>query len=243
MKSLNLLLLALLTLVSAGLFPTPLSAQAGPADEIVDTTVEAAEETSNAFDAFVTRLTTAPQSSVAQILLLVGGVVLLLIGWRVYDLIVVLAGFVVGGAVALALVEPSGTFLELVVWLMGGLVGAALGALLTMLAIFLIGMYLGVSFTQGLALAFGLAPAGGVPPLALLVGGIVGGILLVGLSFEFLVILSAVVGAQMVGVALNLSPLGVLALVIVGTLIQIGALRSSGYKVRRRRGWRRRRAT
>ena len=55
------------------------------------------------------------------------------------------------------------------------------------------------------------------------------------LSFELLILFSALVGAQMVTLALGLSPLWTLVLAVVGVIIQLGLARSFRYDWRRRR--------
>lgn len=202
------------------------------AADIVDATVEAAEETATALDEFIERLTTSPQSDVARVLLVVGGIILLAAGWRVYDFIIIIAGFLIGAMIMLSLVTTENTLIALGAMLLGGLVGAALGAFLYYVAVFLIGAYLGTLLTAAAANALSLEP---VSALALLAGGIVGGVVLIGLSFEFLVLLSSLVGGQMLSLGLGLGVGWTVLFVLAGIVIQFALIRGFNYDFRRRR--------
>jgi len=212
---------------------TPVTDPIDPvAAELVDVTVEAAESTASTLEAFLQRLTTTPKSELARILLVVGGVILLLVGWRVYDFIVVIAGFLIGASIAVSLLATDNTFMVIAALLIGGLIGAALSAFLYYLAVFVIGAYIGVVLTNAIGVALSLTP---VTAPALLIGGIIGGIVLIGLSFEFLVLLSALVGAQMLSLGLGLDVTWTAIFAVVGVIVQIGLMRSFRYDFRRRR--------
>lgn len=210
---------------------TPVPSE-GITGEIVDLTVETTERTANFLGDLLDRLTQAPKSELARILLVVGGVLLLIAGWRIYDFIIIVAGFLIGALIAGSLVTTDNTFISLVVFLVGGLIGALLSAVLYYVAVFMIGAYLGISLTGALANALSLAP---VSPLALLVGGVIGGLVLLGLSFEFLVLVSALVGAQMLTLGFGLNVVWTLIFAVVGVIVQLGLLRVYNYDFRRRR--------
>jgi len=99
------------------------------------------------------------------------------------------------------------------------------------LAVFVIGAYVGVLLTNSAAVAFSLTPVSG---LALLIGAVIGGIVLLSLSFEFLVLLSSIVGAQMLSLGLGLDAVWTLIFAIAGIIIQFGLMRSFNYDFRRR---------
>jgi len=211
------------------------------AEELVDITVDAGQATVGLIEDFINRLTTAPKSDVVRVLMILFGVLLLLAGWRIYDYIALIAGFIVGALVAMSLVNSTDSLVTLLTALIGGIIGAALGAFLYYVAVFLIGVYVGVVLTTQLALVLAVAP---VSPLVLLIAGLIGGLLMVGLSFELLILFSALVGAQMITLALGLSPLWTLLIAIVGVIIQLGLARTFRYDFRRRaRPFYRRRAT
>lgn len=202
------------------------------AEDIVEFAVESAEGAASTLEDFINRLTSTPQSDIARVLLIVGGVLLLIAGWRIYDYVVVVAGFLIGALLAMSLVTSDNTLLTIAAFLIGGLLGAALSYFLYYVAVFLIGVYIGVALTQALAAALSITP---VSSLVLLIGGVIGGLVLIGLSFEFLVLLSALVGAQMITLGLGLPVVWTLILAIIGVVVQLGLIRAYKYDFRRRR--------
>ncbi|MCZ2095397.1 MAG: hypothetical protein LC121_03845 [Anaerolineae bacterium] len=217
--------------------PTPDPAAVG----VIDTATSAAEAFTNTALTIWEQLSQTPQTDAVRVLLIIGGVVLLVGGWLVYEWIILIAGFLIGAVTALTLVNPPDTLVALLIFLVGGVVGALLGALLYYVAVFLIGGYVGIVITQELAIALNLLP---VTLIAVLIGFIVGGIILVLLSLELLIVFSAIVGAQMIALALNLGVEWMILLALVGMVLQLVAIRSRGITIRRRpvRGipWRRR---
>ena len=213
--------------------PTPDLAIATPenlAAELVDLTTTTAEATAATLDQFLTNLVQTPKSDVARVLLIGGGLILLVAGWRIYEVIILIAGFIMGASIASALVISDSVLINTAVLLLGGIVGAVLSAFLYYIAVFLIGAYIGMALTNGLAVMLGLLP---VSAVALLLGGLIGGIVLVGLSFEFLIVLAALVGAQMLTLGLGLDAIWTLVLAVIGVIVQLGLTRTLGYEFRR----------
>lgn len=208
------------------------TAEEETADEIVEATVETAEDTANWLDDLLDRLTQAPQSDLARLLFLIGGALLLLGGWRIYDYIVIVAGFLIGALLAIALIDSENTILLIAAFLVGGLLGGALSVYVYAAAVFVIGAYIGIVLTAGI---IDLFTNDSVSSLILLLGGLVGGLLLVGLSFEFLIIISVVVGAQMIALAMGLSPTWTLLFAVLGLIVQFAVMRNYKYDFRRRR--------
>lgn len=200
------------------------------AQSAVDAAESAAESTASSLDAFLARLVEVPQNDIAQILLVIGGVILLLAGWRIYEFIILLAGLLIGASVGAALVADSGTVIEIAGLLIGALVGVALAAFLYYLAVFLIGAYVGIALTGAGASVLGFES---VSALVLFIGAIIGGLILLGLSVELLIVLSALVGAQMLTLGLGLGAEWTLIFAIGGILIQFLAARQFGYDIRR----------
>jgi hypothetical protein len=198
---------------------------------VVDTAENAAETLADTAITIFDRLTQMPQSDVTRLILIVGGIVLLLAGWLIHDLIIVIAGFLIGGLIALSLVNESNAAIALILFLIGGIIGAAVAYFLWFAAVFLIGGYIGLVITRSLALAFGFTP---VSDMALLVGLVIGGLILLILSFEFLIIFSAIVGAQMVAVGFGLGVEWVILLAILGVIAQFVLARARGVEFRRR---------
>ncbi len=207
--------------------PTPDNAAASVATAATD----AAQTISGTAQALWVQLTQPPQSDLARILLIVGGVVLLIAGWMVYEWIILIAGFLIGAMTAMALVNSPDTLIALLVFLVGGLVGAAIAGLLYYVAVFLIGGYVGIVITEWLALALNLTP---VSLIAILVGFIVGGLILLMLSTELLIVFSAIVGAQMIALALNLGIGWMLLMALIGIVLQLMIVRTRGVEFRRR---------
>jgi hypothetical protein len=198
---------------------------------IANAASDAAQTITGTAEGLWAQLAQAPQSDLARILLIIGGVVLLIAGWVVYEWIILIAGFLIGATTALALFPQTDTLVALVVFLIGGVIGLALGALLYYVAVFLIGAYIGIVIAEGIALALNLPS---VSSIGLLVAGIIGGLILVLLAQELLVILSSVVGAQMIALALGLGVGWMLILALVGIIVQFAAARTRGVDFRRR---------
>jgi hypothetical protein len=202
------------------------------AEDIVDFTTQTAQATANTLQDFVNRLIQTPKSEIARVLLILGGVILLVAGWRVSDFITLIAGFLIGVMVALSLVPSDNSLISIATILIGGLIGAALGYFLFYVAIFLIGAYIGIVLTNGLAIQLTLLPAN---PIVLVLAALIGGLVLTGLSFQFLILISALIGAQMITLGLGLAPVWTLVLAAVGVIVQIGLARYYNFDLRRPR--------
>jgi len=202
------------------------------AKELVDITVETAESTANTLQNFLDRLTSTPKSDIARILLVVGGVILLVVGWRIYDFIVLIAGFLIGAAIAVSLLTTDSPLIVVAAILIGGLLGVVLSTFVYYAAVFVIGAYVGVVLTNALANALSLTPVSG---LALLVGGVIGGVVLLGLSFEFLVLIASLVGAQMLSLGLGLGITWTVIFAVMGVILQLMLMRGYRHDFRRRR--------
>ncbi len=198
---------------------------------IVDDTLRAAEATTDMMVNFFDRLTQVPQSAFVRAVMILVGVILLVAGWRVYEFVIVIAGAMVGAAVATSLVGSSDPVTNLLALLGGGAIGAVLSMFLYYLAVFLIGMHFGILLTNGLATMFAFAP---VSPLILIIGGVLGGLVLVGLSFEFLVILSALVGGQLLVLGLGIPTIWTLVFAVIGIVVQFALTQTYHYEFRRR---------
>ncbi len=199
---------------------------------IVTGTINAAEATTDILLNFFNRLTQTPDSTAMRVVMLLVGLVLLVAGWRIYEFVIVIAGAMVGAAIATSLVVTTDAGTNLILLILGGVIGAALSWFLYYVAVFLIGMHFGILLTNGLASSLALQP---VSPLVLIIGGIIGGVILLGLSFQFLIILSSLVGAQLLTLALGLPSLWTLVLALLGILIQFGLTRTYHYDFRRSR--------
>ena len=206
------------------------------AEDAVDVTNRAAEATIDSASALIQRLTQQPKSEIVRVLFVIGGAILLVAGWRIYEFVVLIAGFLVGAAFGLAVAPDSSTFVQVAAFIIGGLIGAALSVFVYYVAVFLIGAYVGIALTDGIARSLGLLP---ISPVALFIGAIIGGVILLGLSIELLLVISALVGAQLIVMGLGLRTEWVLILTVAGIIIQLIAARAWQVPIRRelRRGW------
>lgn len=200
------------------------------AGEAVEVTEAVAETTLSFLQDIANRLTQSPDNSVMRILFVIGGAILLLLGWRVYDEILIITGALVGAAIGVGLVGEASVVVQIAALLIGGLIGTLLAIFLYSLAVFFVGAYVGLIFTYGAMQTLGITAS----DLILLFGALLGGILLVALSVQFIILLSAIIGAQMIVLGLGLTAEWVLILTLVGIAIQLLVLRSLKIDLRNR---------
>ncbi|MEL6306774.1 MAG: hypothetical protein AAFN11_08580 [Chloroflexota bacterium] len=206
------------------------------AEQVIQLTESTASGIMNTLNTFLSSLS-IPQNDIVLLTMLILGVLFLVAGWRIYNWVIVLSGALVGGTLAIAALNAFATeptvITELIAFAIGAVIGGALGYFVYYGAVFVIGVYFGIVLTTLVAESLGLLP---VPPLVMLVVAILGGIIMLGLSFELLVILASLLGAQLIVLALGLTPatLWLLGLVVVGMFIQISLAKRSGYGIRRR---------
>ncbi len=159
------------------------------------------------------------------------GVLLLLLGRRLYWLFVGGIGFIVGVSLATGLAHHRTDGTALLIGLGAGLLGIVLALVLQRLAIviagFLAGAWLGVELVRVVG-----APVAGMPWIPALVGGVVGAILVGALFDTVLVILSSLVGAallaQLLGGAPVMRAVVFLLLVLLGVAVQTRRKRAEG---------------
>jgi hypothetical protein len=188
------------------------------------------EQAGQQFGTVWERIQAASQFSIMRLILIIGGATLILIGWRIYNFVIILAGAITGAIIALAILGDENLILSIIAMGIGAVIGGFLAALLYYVAVFLIGAYIGAILTaqviSSLALSIDLT-------LAMIFGAIMGGLILLGLSFELLVILSSIVGAQMLSLGLGLGVGWTIGFMLFGMFWQIMIARATGYKIRR----------
>ena len=211
--------------------PAPGSTLEQTARDAVDITEDIAQATARTLQDFLDQITITPESDALRLLLIVAGALLLVAGWRISQFIIIITGMAVGAILAVTLVGEAEGIMPLVALIIGGLLGAGLAALLYTVAVFFIGAYIGLVLVNAAASVLGVDQ---VSAVALLIGAAIGGVLLLGLSFQLLVLLSAVVGAQMLTQGLDLASEWTLLLAIGGILIQLIAIRTFHIDIRRR---------
>jgi hypothetical protein len=158
------------------------------------------------------------------------GVIVLLFGRKVFWLCVAAVGFAAGVEIAPHLVHQPSPMLALTFALVLGFAGALLATFLQKIAIGIAGFIAG----GRLALAVAAAFVGNAPQyywLTFILGGVVGAVLLLILFDWALIFLSSIVGAYLIQSLITLPPTGTailfMVLVVVGVLVQAGALRRS----------------
>src|SRR4051812_18479823 len=156
------------------------------------------------------------------------GLIILFFGRRLFWLCVAAIGFAAGVEVAPHLLHEPTPLLQLSIALVLGFVGALLATFLQKIAIAVAGFAAGGKLAVALAGAFAVSTAGSYW-IIFIIGGVVGSILLLVLFDWALIFLSSIVGAYLIVSPFNLPPEGhallIVVLVVVGVLIQAGALR------------------
>lgn len=162
-----------------------------------------------------------------SLLLLIPGILLLLLGRKLFWLTVALIGFVFGAELAATFLQHQSQWVTLAVEVGVGLIGALLAIFVQEIAIGIAGFLLGGEFCLMLShsLAFYSASNWWV---VFLVGGIVGAILMVSFFDWALVILSSLAGAHLImdalKVTLAVKMAGFFVLAIIGILFQFALL-------------------
>jgi Domain of unknown function (DUF4203) len=156
------------------------------------------------------------------------GVLILFFGRRLFWLCVAAIGFAAGVELAPQLVHEPSPLLALTIALVLGFIGALLALFLQKIAIAIAGFFAGGKLAVAIAAGF-FAQHAQYFGLTFLIGGIVGAILLLVVFDWALIFLSAAVGAHLIQSAISLPPIGAgilfIVLVIIGVLVQAGALR------------------
>jgi hypothetical protein len=121
--------------------------------------------------------------------------------------------------------------LEVAALLIGGFIGALMAMFLYYIAVFIVGMYVGVLVIATFANLLGATP---LSPIVILIGAVLGGFILLALSAEFVIFISALVGAQMLATGFGLPSEWMLLFAIIGMIVQFSAIRVYNIDLRRR---------
>src|SRR5712691_11529828 len=156
------------------------------------------------------------------------GAIILFFGRRLFWLCVAAVGFAAGVEVAPHLVHEPSTVLQLIVALVFGFIGALLALFLQKVAIAIAGFLAGGKLAMSLVAAF-LVEGARYPGVTFIVGGIIGAILLLALFDWALIVMSAVVGAYLIGHTIVLPQTGATILFVglaaIGIVVQVAAFR------------------
>lgn len=207
------------------------------ASDVVGLSEEIALSTAGTVSNILEQILVSPQNQMARYVLIAGGILLMLAGWRIYEFVIIISGILIGATLGSAIFANSDPVMQVAGFVIGGFLGAVLSALLYYVAVFFIGAYVGVILAASIATTLGYEQ---VHPILLIFAALVGGVILLGLSFQLLIFLAALVGGQMLALGLGLGPAWTLLFTIVGVLIQIMMARQAGYDIRRpprRRTW------
>ena len=159
------------------------------------------------------------------LLRILAGITLLAAGRRLFWLFVGVAGFIAGLTLVPQLISGQSELVILFIAIIAGIIGAFLAIMLEGLAIliagFLAGGYLATTFVVSIGI-----PVSAEPSVIYIIGGIIG-LLLVALFFDWaIIILSTLLGAEILMPLLHISGsvywLVFLGLVVVGIAVQAG---------------------
>src|SRR3989440_6564186 len=156
------------------------------------------------------------------------GAIVLFFGRRLFWLCVAAVGFAAGVEFAPHLMHEPSPVLLLSVAVVLGLIGALLALFLQKIAIAVAGFLAGGKLAMALVAAF-FAEGARYPGITFIVGGIIGAILLLSLFDWALIVMSAVVGAYLIGHTIVLPPTGATLLFVglaaIGIVVQAAAFR------------------
>lgn len=162
-------------------------------------------------------------------LAVLGGVVLLFVGWKIYRFVVALPGFFVGAVLGAQVgyqLSQSG-WIALVGLMLGGVLGVWLALTLHDLAVFAIGALGGIFLVGNLWPLLAQTP---VPLLLEIAGGIVAGLVLLAMARTWMMLLSAAVGATMLVWGIHEHVFWIVVLFLLGIIVQLGLSRALGEK-------------
>lgn len=147
------------------------------------------------------------------------GALLLVLGWRIYRWVIALPGFLLGAILAVSLIQflELGKLYEWVGLAIGGGLGAWMALVVHDVAVFLVGGFGGTFLAYSL---WGLLAERDPPVWALVAVGILFGVLLLSMVDARRILVSAAIGATMVGWGLKASLLIMVALALSGLILQ-----------------------
>ena len=156
------------------------------------------------------------------------GAIVLFFGRKLFWLCVAAVGFAAGVEFAPHLMHEPSPVLLLSVAIVLGLIGALLALFLQKVAIAVAGFLAGGKLAMALVAAF-FAEGARYPGITFIAGGIIGAILLLSLFDWALIVMSAVVGAYLIGHTIVLPPTGATLLFVglaaIGIVVQATAFR------------------
>ena len=168
-----------------------------------------------------------PSQEILRVIAVVAGLILLVVGGKIYRFGVALPGFLVGAGLGVWLAHQliDSWQVAIVGLIVGGLIGAWLSLVLHDLAVFVIGSIATVYILQGLWSILDNNP----PSIFLLIIlGIVGGVVLLATSKHWTILLSSIIGATMLGWGIPTSIWLIFIFFLLGIIVQYGMSRATG---------------
>lgn len=148
------------------------------------------------------------------------GVIFLVAGFSLVKFLIQLIGFIGGGMVGLYVVQfafPSAGSASIIGFILGGIIGIVIAVTAADVGVFFVGGLIGVALAQQAWPYLENIPA---PWYGVVICGIVGGVLTLMLMKYWVAALTSLIGAPLLGMALNLQPGYWAILFIAGILIQ-----------------------
>jgi hypothetical protein len=147
------------------------------------------------------------------------GVLLLALGWRIYRFVIALPGFLLGAILAVSLIQffELGRLYEWIGLAIGGALGAWMALVVHDVAVFLVGGVGGTFLAHSL---WGLLAERDPPVWALVAVGVLFGVLLLAMVDARRILVSAAIGATMLGWGLNAGLPLMIALTLLSVFVQ-----------------------
>lgn len=168
-----------------------------------------------------------PAQGILRVVAILGGLILAMVGWKIYRFVVALPGFFIGAALGAQIGHhiDQGGFFSIIGFILGGIVGTLLTLALHDLAVFVIGSIGGAFIAVSL---WGLISNAPSPLFLKVVGGIIGGLILLAMAKLWMMLLSSAIGATMFSWGVHGGVTVALVLMVVGVVVQYGLARSMG---------------
>ena len=178
--------------------------------------------------------------TISTILTLALGILLLLFGRRAFWIFVAVVGFIAGFTFATIFMRGQSELVIVLIAIGAGIIGAFLAIVLEWLAVLIAGFLAGGYLATSLAVSLGMTTASG-NWLIYIIGGIIGLILVAALFDWAIIVLSVLLGTEIIMTFLRTYVsayywLVFLGLIVVGIVVQVGIWHRR-YPVQRK--WRR----
>ena len=191
------------------------------------------------FSLFLSGCSTEPEfldvfgfsSGIIRAVLILVGILYLLAGFKIHHFIIQLTGFIFGGllgAIVLAgVTDQVQGLMAIIGFVVGGMIGAGLALFLEQLGVFLIGATAG-AFLGATLFGVGLESEVSTMITFACIFGIVGGVIFLALYKAWIIGVTSLIGAILIGISTGAGPGIMLLLFLVGVGIQYGLMQVLG---------------